>query len=218
MTRQSVGPLAVTAIALSLLLLDGTPAWSDDSVETIVLIRHGEKPEKGLGQLDCQGLNRALALPAVIAKTFGKPSAIFAPDPAQQKQDDGVAYDYVRPLATIEPTAIFFGLPVNAAFGFSNTEGLRAAIEQPLNRNAVVLVAWEHKQIETIARALLAAHGGDPALVPKWDRDDFDSIYVVTIAGAGDTVKATFAHEREGLDGQPDACPRGWNGPSTRRR
>ena len=73
-----------------------------------MLVRHGEKPDKGLGQLDCQGLNRALALPAVIAKIFGKPSAIFAPDPSQQKEDDGVSYDYVRPLATIEPTAIFF--------------------------------------------------------------------------------------------------------------
>lgn len=71
----------------------GTRAWSDDAVETIVLVRDGEKPDKGLGQLDCQGLNRALALPPVIAKIFGRPSAIFAPDPSQQKQDDGVSYD-----------------------------------------------------------------------------------------------------------------------------
>ena len=208
MTRQSAGTLAVAAISLSLLLLDGTRAWSDGAVETIVLVRHGEKPHKGLGQLDCQGLNRALALPPVIAKTFGKPSAIFAPDPSRQKEDNGISYDYVRPLATIEPTAIFFGLPVNASFGFSNTDGVRAAIEQRLYPNAVVLVAWEHRHIETITRALLAANGGDPALVPKWDKDDFDSIYVVTIMGTGDAAKVTFSHEREGLDGQPHACPR----------
>ncbi len=115
MKQQSAGTLAVAAITLSSLLLDGTPAWSDDAVETIVLVRHGEKPDKGLGQLDCQGLNRALALPPVIAKTFGRPSAIFAPVPSQQMEDDGVSYDYVRPLATIEPTAIFFGLPVRAS-------------------------------------------------------------------------------------------------------
>ena len=105
----------MATITLSLVLLDGTRAWSDDAVETIVLVRHGEKPDKGLGQLDCQGLNRALALTPVIAKTFGRPSAIFAPDPSRQKQDDGASYDYVRPLATIEPTAIFFRLPVNAS-------------------------------------------------------------------------------------------------------
>ena len=55
--------------------------------ETIVLVRHGEKPAEGLGQLNCQGLNRALALPVVIGKLFGRLDAIFAPDPAQSKED-----------------------------------------------------------------------------------------------------------------------------------
>jgi hypothetical protein len=95
----------------------------------------------------------------------------------------------------------------DASFGVFNTDGLRAAVEQPLYRNALVLVAWEHALIETIARALLAAHGGDAALVPKWHGDDFDSIYVVTITSTGDAATATFAHRREGLDGQPDTCP-----------
>jgi hypothetical protein len=145
-------------------------------LETIVLVRHGEKPDKGLGQLDCQ------------VQTFGRPSAVFAPDPPSRGR--------LRSL---------------------NTDGLRAALEQPLYRNAVVIVAWEHRLIETIARALLAAHGGDPALVRKWDKDDFDSIYVVTITGTGDAAKVTFSHGREGLDGQPDACPRSrsWFAPAT---
>jgi len=42
---------------------------------------------------------------------YGKADVIFAPDPAKQKNDSGTKYDYVRPLATIEPTAIYFGLP-----------------------------------------------------------------------------------------------------------
>ena len=79
--------------------------------ETIVFVRHGEKPPQGLGQFDCRGLNRALALPTVIQKSFGKPDAIFAPNPSDQKNDEGEHYDYVRPLATIEPTAIAFGMP-----------------------------------------------------------------------------------------------------------
>jgi hypothetical protein len=207
MTQRSAGPFALAALALASLLLGETRLLSDD-VETIALIRHGEKPDQGLGQLDCQGLNRALALPAVIAKLFGRPDALFAPDPSRQKQDGGVAYDYVRPLATIEPTAIFFGLAVNASIGFDDTDRLIAAIEQPPYRNAVVLIAWEHRRIETIARALLAAHDGDPALAPEWAADDFDSIYIVTITRSGDAAKATFARQREDLGGQPKACPR----------
>lgn len=33
------------------------------SEQTLVFIRHGEKPNNDSGQLSCQGLNRALALP-----------------------------------------------------------------------------------------------------------------------------------------------------------
>jgi len=197
----------VIGASLSLLMLTGTAARSDDTVETIVFIRHGEKPDKGLGQLNCKGLNRALALPSVIAKLFGRPSVIFAPDPSDRKVDDGEPYDYARPLATIEPTAISLGLPVNASIGVSKMDQLQVALEQPLNRNGLILVAWEHKLIENIVRMLLNAHGGDAAIVPKWHGDDFDSIYVVTMNWTGDTAKATFVHQHEGLDGQPNLCP-----------
>ncbi len=197
----------MAGLTAALLVLGQGVAWGTDPVETIVLVRHGEKPPEGLGQLDCQGLNRALALPSVIAKTFGPPSAVFAPDPSHRKDDDGVAYDYVRPLATIEPTAISFGLPINAQFGVEGTEGLRAALEQPLYRNATVVVAWEHTLIETISRALLAAHGGDASRVPKWPGDDFDSIYVVTLTRTGSATKADFEIKREGLNGQKTTCP-----------
>jgi hypothetical protein len=207
MTRYLIGAtLGVTAIPLSILVLNGTAAYSEDAVETVVLVRHGEKPDKGLGQLNCKGLNRALALPPVIAKVFGKPDAIFAPNPSEQKMDAGEPYDYVRPLATIEPTAISFGLPVHASLGVSDTDGLRATLEQPLYRRALILVAWEHQRIETIARGVLADYG-DQALVPRWDGNDFDSIYVVTITNAGANTKATFVVKHEGLDGQPNACP-----------
>jgi hypothetical protein len=207
MKRQSKETRALILISLSMLLLAGGAAKSDNAVETVVIVRHGEKPEKGLGQLSCQGLNRALALPSVIAKTFGRPDAIFAPDPSHRKTDAGEDFDYVRPLATIEPTAIALGLPVNASIGFSDADGLQAAIEQPRYRNALILIAWEHNIITDAARALLAAHGGDLGLVPKWDGNDFDSIYVVTISRTGNTTKATFALKRQGLNRQKDTCP-----------
>ena len=80
------------------------PACAD---VTIVIVRHGEKPAQGLGQLSCQGLNRALALPRVLLSRYGDPVAIYAPNPAVQKLDKGVPYAYVRPLATIERLARF---------------------------------------------------------------------------------------------------------------
>ena len=44
MSRRSARRLVATAMASSLLLLNGPQARSDDTVETIVLVRHGEKP------------------------------------------------------------------------------------------------------------------------------------------------------------------------------
>jgi hypothetical protein len=119
--------------ALLMVVTLSARAASDD-VETIVMVRHGEKPLAGLGQLDCQGLNRSLALPHVIESRYGQPDFIFAPDPAKQKDDRGTKYDYVRPLATIEPTAIYFGLPVNTSIGFSKTGDLREALLSPQYR------------------------------------------------------------------------------------
>jgi len=46
------------------------------AVETIVFVRHGEKPANDLGQLTFQGLNRALALPDVLIKKYGNATKI----------------------------------------------------------------------------------------------------------------------------------------------
>ena len=69
-------------IFLVCLAFAGPVAWAaDPSRQTIVLLRHGEKPPAGLGQLDCQGLNRALALPPVLARLFGaEPRYLTTPD------------------------------------------------------------------------------------------------------------------------------------------
>jgi len=196
------------AAALILLSASGLAAGARaETTETIVFLRHGEKPATGLGQLSCKGLNRSLALPPVIAKQFGRPDALFAPDPSARKDDEGTLYDYVRPLATIEPTAIALGLPVNTSFGFEDIKKLQARLEDDVFNGSTVLVAWEHKQIVKLAQHLVSAHGGDPKQVPKWGGDDFDSFYVVTIRRDADRSSVSFARTAEGLDGKADACP-----------
>jgi hypothetical protein len=175
--------------------------------ETIVFLRHGEKPPQGLGQLDCQGLNRALALPPVLSAQFGRPSLIIAPDPSRKKPDLGIAYDYVRPLATIEPTAIALGMPVDASLGESQLDALRQRLESPDLAGATVFVAWEHSDIVRIVRAVIADGHGDPAQAPDWKSRDFDSLYIVRITRAGDAATARFEHGHEGLNGQSTRCP-----------
>lgn len=196
--------LAVSALAIA---APATRAADPVTTQTIVLVRHGEKPAAGLGQIDCQGLNRALALPAVLTRLFGRPAAIFAPNPATKVRDPGGVFDYVRPLATIEPTAIALGLPVDTSVGFTDVDGLQQRLGAPRLHDALVFVAWEHVRIVTVARSLLARHNGDAAAVPVWQDDDFDSIYVVRIARRGGQASASFEHTRQGLDNQPRHCP-----------
>jgi len=184
---------------------NSAPAARD--VETLIFVRHGEKPPEGFGQLNCKGLNRALALPAVIAAKYGKPDAIYAPDPGEQKEDNGRSYYYVRPLATIEPTAIQFGMPIQTPYGYSKIDALQTALVDPQWRGRTVLVAWEHREIETLVRRVVAAHGGSANDVPRWESADFDSIYVVRIDWSGGATRARFSHEHEGLDGRADDCP-----------
>lgn len=177
--------------------------------ETLVFVRHGEKPAGGFGQLDCQGLNRALALPAVIAAKFGKPDAIYAPNPSMQKKDDGALYDYVRPLATIEPTAIQYGMPVNTAYGYAQYSELGQALVAPDQSGKLIVVAWEHHEIEALVRAIMKQYGGSDAVVPAWANNDFDSIYIVKLNwnANGGPPRATFAHSQEGLNGRAKDCP-----------
>lgn len=180
---------------------------ADANTETLVFVRHGEKPAQGYGQLNCQGLNRALALPAVIAAKFGKPDAIYAPDPNQQKDDSGHPYYYVRPLATIEPTAIQFQMPVQTPYGFAQIDQLGTALVNPANRGKLIVVAWEHKLIVKLLRQMMTAHGGNAADVPNWKSDDFDSVYIVRLDWQSGAARATFKHDRQGLDGRAVDCP-----------
>lgn len=173
---------------------------------TIVILRHGEKPPAGLGQLSCQGLNRSLALPRVLLARFGKPTAIYAPNPSIQKKDLGVPYAYIRPLATIEPLAIQIGMPVNVSWGMSDIESLAETLLS--KTDGLQLVAWEHHLGKELAKLLLAKSGANKDVVPEWAGDDFDSLYVVRISSGSDGAKkVSFSHEQQGLNSMPAVCP-----------
>lgn len=177
--------------------------------ETIVAIRHGEKPPGGLGQLSCMGLNRALALPKVLIGRFGRPAAIYAPNPGDEVNDWSLTgYSYVRPLVTIEPTAIALGMPVHAEIGFMKIGELERALTAERYENAVVFVAWEHAMLNRLAKRLLRDNGGDASAVPDWPNEDYDRIYVFRIARGESKPRVTLKVEQEGLDGTlSDTCP-----------
>jgi hypothetical protein len=186
-----------------------TPAPADSAVavETIVMIRHGEKPKEDQGQLTFQGLNRALALPDVLVQKYGKADYIFAPGSSKKKSGDGKEYSYIRPLITIEPTAIRLHLPVNANYAFDDLDGMQKELLSPVYKNSLIFVAWEHVKLDLLVKQMMTALGGDAAAVPEWPPGDYDSIFVVKIRTEGGKRSITFQHDQEGLDGQSEEKP-----------
>jgi hypothetical protein len=192
----------ILAIALCAFMLGATQARAE---QTLVFFRHGEKPSGGYGQLTCQGLNRALALPTVLLSRYGTPAYLYAPNPTVKITDSAGSFYYVRPLATIEPTAIRLVKPVNTRYGYNDITNLQAALVTPTKDNATIFIAWEHIYLQKVVQNIMNAYGG-AVTVPAWASTDYDSIYVVHVT-YGTTITAQFHHDFEGLNGQSTVCP-----------
>jgi hypothetical protein len=190
------------ALAVSLLVASAVQARAE---QTLVFFRHGEKPSAGLGQLTCQGLNRALALPTVLISRYGTPAYLYAPNPAVKVTDPGGSFYYVRPLATIEPVAIRVGKSVNTSVGYNDVAGLEALLINASKDNTTIFIAWEHIYLQKVVQDLMTKYGGG-VTVPAWASGDYDSIYVVHVNYTSG-VTATFHKDAEGLNGQPTSCP-----------
>ncbi|MDK2374935.1 histidine phosphatase family protein [Serratia fonticola] len=176
-------------------------AWGD---QTLVFVRHGEKPDNHSGQLTCKGFNRALALPEVLISRFGKPEAIYAAGPKKNKLGSSM-----RALTTITPTAIRLSLPVNIQYHADDIADLQTALLDDRFRNAVVYVSWEHHNLVQVVKNIITAEGGDPQLAAKWPGSDFDGIYVLTIDHDAPVNKIRFERQTEGLNDVADTCPSG---------
>jgi hypothetical protein len=193
-------------LATLLLCLCASTAHAATTTETIVFLRHGEKPSGGYGQLTCQGFNRAIQLYDALVPRYGKPAYLFAPNPSPKMADPAGSFYYVRPLATIEPMAIRLGLPVNSHYGYTDTTSLVTALTGSGYASSTVFVAWEHAYLVKAVQAILNKYSAG-VTVPAWTSGDYDGLYVVKLTNTNGYVRATFTKDFEGLNNQPTACP-----------
>jgi len=180
--------------------------------ETIVVFRHGEKPPGGLGQLSCKGLNRSLALPSMLIGRFGKPDALYAPDPSVRINDWHIlpTYSYLRPLATIEPTAIRLEMPVNTQIGYNQIGKLQHELLRPGYAHSLIFVVWEDFMLRQLAKQMLSDYGSSSAELPDWPDSDYETIYVfhVTHPAGSDKPQITLEVQSENLGNTlKDTCP-----------
>jgi len=211
LTLLATGPAGATTAVAQQVGRPGTGNAGSAATEeeTLVFFRHGEKPASGLGQLDCQGLNRSLKLPEVLISKFGTPDVIFAPDPAQRvKEPDQNFYYYVRPLATIEPTAIRLGMPVNTKYGYTDITSLESELLDPKHSKDTIFVSWEHIKLYEMVVDLVEKGGSPKSTVPGWGGAEFDRIDVLKLTREGQGLKVKYDKQAEGLTGKlPTTCP-----------
>lgn len=169
------------------------------SVQTLVFLRHGEKPDNDSGQLTGKGLHRALVLADLLITRYGRADALYAAAPKQSKLGNSL-----RSLQTITPVAIRLSLPVHLEFHAKETKALRDALLDKAHHRHTVFVVWEHDNLIKVVRDILKQTGGDYAGIPAWPRDDFDSLWVLTIIRKNEEINIAFTRETQGLNNLND--------------
>jgi len=158
----------------------------------VVIIRHGEKPDSGLN-LTCRGYNRSLALPDVIVPLFGIPKFVYVPIIRIGKTTNSV-----RMYQTVIPLVVRYDIDVNSKH--AETDSIYLA-EDILKRQGTVLVVWNSTALPSIARNL-----GIKNRDVKWDRLDYDTIWVIDFIRKGNgKLEPRLIVTKENLD-PSDEC------------
>jgi len=185
-------------------------AQQANGTQTLVFLRHAEKPAGGLGQLNCQGLNRAIDLATLLPEKFGKANYVFAANPTRNVEEGELdnSYSYIRPLMTISPSAIKLGLPVNINFSANDTSDLADELLQDKYHNSVIYTAWSHGYLpELINKVAGEAVGKKQSITEDWESSDYDSVYVLTLTWRNGKASLDSHSYKQGLDNGSQTCP-----------
>src|SRR5579863_5027199 len=136
------------------------------AVLRVVIIRHAEKPLKG-DNLNCQGLNRSIRIPAILVAKFGVPDYTYVP---AMGLDSSTRHS--RMFQTIIPLAVKYNLIINTKFAEKDSDGVALDIR---SKSGTVLMVWEHRDLTPVVRAF-----GIRDFNLHWSDDDYDSIWIIT--------------------------------------
>jgi hypothetical protein len=181
--------LAILSLStLSISCAPTQPAQNYLANNTVLIVRHTEKPETGTG-LTPLGEARA-RLYAKYFEPFQEEGLSIYVDSLYAGAD---STNSIRPRLTLEPISKATGLPLHLKVGTKDSEALvRELRTEPHGRHP--LIAWRHGEIP----ALLTAFGASPEkLLPngQWPDDVYDWVIVLTTGPDGQLSSARLIHE-----------------------
>lgn len=189
-TVRTVG--ALIAILCSIAFLQAQSARNYLSNSTVLVVRHAEKPAIG-ASLTPEGFARAEKYaryfhPFVID---GAPLSVNALYAGSDEPNS------IRPRLTLEPLSQATGIPLNTHFSTADPDALVRALAEQVHEDHV-LIAWRHKKIP----ALLKALGADPNhLLPNgvWPDSVYDWVIFLHFDAAGHLDQQRLIHEPDPL-------------------
>jgi len=192
MTRTVLAALWMLALALSAHAAgDSTSGLAD---ATVLIVRHGEKPDGGTG-LSPEGEARAQAYVAYF-QPFMLDGTPFRPDMLVASTD---SKNSARERLTLTPLSEALKLPIDQRFADKDVKALVAALATETHGKSI-LIAWHHGELGK----LIKAFGADSkTLLPngKWPGDVFNWVVVLRFDHAGHLVPGSARVIEEKLPG-----------------
>lgn len=157
----------------------------------VMLIRHAEKPLSD-GPPHGVTVDGAIDPESLTSRGWQRAGALvglFVPDPSGARSarlptpthlfasQIGPQSSSARPRETLLPLSERLGLVVDSRFRKQDLAGLVQAVEAT---QGIVLVAWEHHLIPSLATMLVGAASGVPQV---WPDDRYDVVWVIEDAG-----------------------------------
>jgi hypothetical protein len=155
----------------------------------ILVIRHAEKPDDGLG-LTADGEARARAY-ADYFKNLAVDGQPLKPDYLFAAADSQGSH---RPRLTLEPTSHALGLAIDTRFKSKDVQEIADEVHSKPHGHTI-LIAWHHGQIPNLLHAL----GADTRqLVPndKWPEHVFGWLIVLRYDAEGRLIEAKRINEK----------------------
>jgi len=169
--------------------MEAQPAKNYLANNTVLIIRHSEKPDTGTG-LTPTGEARA-RLYVKYFQPFQEQGFSVPVDCLYAGADSEKSF---RPRLTLEPLSKATGLPLHLKVGTKDSEALALELKTEAHGQHP-LIAWRHGDIP----ALLTAFGASPEkILPngKWPDDVFDWVIVLTMGPEGQLSTARVIHEQ----------------------
>ena len=186
--RSLLARLSATAAA-GVLVSSGRAGADPAARQTVLIIRHADKPDPGHAGVDANGVSSPTSLvprgwqragmwTELFAPSLGQPPALPVPraifasaprSPGQAAAGQGGSKSR-RPLETVTALAEKLATEVDLRFGKGREADLAAAVAQ---MSGVTLVCWQNPDLLVIAKALAPDAKGVPN---QWPSDCFNVV------------------------------------------